>query len=120
MVIIDSLHMCFKFHISKSYNRCGELGNGNGGVRHSLEPHPVDLAGLCGGAVRRIDLLGSGPCANHTLLVSSGRLPWPMTRVLLAGVLRGDPSRCMLARLPHDGNLSCSLLNNILHRVAAV
>ena len=45
--------------------------------------------------------IGSGPCANHSLVLTSGRLPWPITRVLLAGVLRGDPSSCFLARLPY-------------------
>jgi hypothetical protein len=93
-VICGSSHtMCLTEHgdvaLAWGSNQCGQLGNGNGGVRYSLEPHPVDLSSLCGGGARRIEVLGCGPCANHTLLVTSGRLPWTMTRVLLAGALLG-------------------------------
>jgi len=121
-IICGNAHtMCLSQHCERVFswgsNQCGELGTGNGSVTCSLHPTLVDMVSFKGDRV--IEAIGSGPCANHTLLLTSLRLPWSMTRLLLAGALRGDPSTCMLARLPQDGNLSCSLLRSILDRVAA-
>lgn len=83
--------MCLTEHsdaaIAFGTNLCGELGNGNGGIRSCFEPQPVDLSNFSGSS---IGALGSGPCANHTLVLKSSKLPWPMTRVLLAVCLLVD------------------------------
>ena len=77
--------MCVTEHADAAFawgtNLCGELGNGNGAVRCSLEPQLMDLTSFSGVSIGAI---GSGPCANHSLMLTSRRLPWPMTRVLLA------------------------------------
>lgn len=97
--------MCLSQHSDAAFawgtNLCGELGNGNGGVRSCFEPEPVDLTSLSG--TLSIAALGSGPCANHTLMLTSRKLPWPMTRVLLAvSSCASASSWCLLClREPH-------------------